>query len=158
MPQISIDFGSVEDSFSPIEPGTYPVIVEQVEMRMGKTSNQPYLNWEFTVTEGEFEGRKLWYTTSLQPNALFNLKGLLSTLGVLEDQMSIDIDEGSNLMMYPEVSGIAAQAVVVADVYNGKPTSRVDAIVGMDAPIGQASAIATGKKPVNNTPGKLKLK
>ncbi|GJM43882.1 MAG: hypothetical protein DHS20C21_07240 [Gemmatimonadota bacterium] len=57
---------SGEDQFESIPDGTYPAIVEQVELKRSKTSNRKMLEWELRITSGECEGRKLWKYTLLE--------------------------------------------------------------------------------------------
>lgn len=63
----------------PIEAGRYTLIVAKVpEVKRNKADTADYLNWAFNV-EGK-EGAMVFAITSLQPQALFGLKGLLAAL------------------------------------------------------------------------------
>lgn len=142
MGSMNINFADVEDSFQVMPEGLYPVVVEKVEIRESKSSDNPYLNWELTITDGEHEGRKLWQITSLSPKALFRLKDQFLALGVIEgdeedfpiewdDDISITPEAGP-LLIEPEVTGMAATAVVTIDAYQGKDRNRVDELRGAD--------------------------
>lgn len=78
---LHIDFTDVPTS-QPLPTSDYHVKITGGELRPSKsTPGAQYINWEFTIQDGEFTGRKVWANTSLQPQALFVLKGLLEALG-----------------------------------------------------------------------------
>jgi Protein of unknown function (DUF669) len=60
-------------------PGDYPVKVLTAEKRWKNDdhSNPAYYRWEFQILDGEHKGTKLTMTTSLAPQALFNLRNLI---------------------------------------------------------------------------------
>src|SRR5689334_16274549 len=88
---IKVDFSKVE-SFQPVPAGAYLVTITGVEEKTGKESGLPYINWELTVADGEFSGRKLWLMTSLAPKALFGLQNLLKALEVDVSTEEMDIE------------------------------------------------------------------
>jgi hypothetical protein len=126
---LTIDFSEVENSFEPLPEDDYECIVENVEVRESKSSDNPYLNWELTVQNEEYEGRKIWLGASLSPKALFTLEEMLVNLGVIEpdekielewdDEVDITPSEGPQLT-YPEVIGMACVVHTVNRVYEGK--------------------------------------
>lgn len=89
-----IDFTDVPDSGS-LPASDYVVKVTGGEQRLGKASNQPYINWEFTVQDGEFAGRHCWTNTTLQGDGLqYGLKPFLKALGFeLAGDFDFKIDE-----------------------------------------------------------------
>lgn len=83
---IHVDLSDVESGgFDPIPVGRYPLRVFDGEIKeSGPEAKHPgaeYINWEFLVESGDFEDRHLWAITSLLPQALFGLKGLLEATG-----------------------------------------------------------------------------
>lgn len=100
---LSINFADVGDvEFNPVPRGKYVARVTGGEIRVsGENAKNPgseYINWEFTISEGEFEDRKLWSNTSLLPQALFGLKRLLASTGKwgnddLEGELDFEIDD-----------------------------------------------------------------
>jgi len=81
-----IDFGGVEQTVGArgrkIPEGNYLCKIVSVERRKGEKSKQPYFNWKFQVLENSRGSKKqrgvpLYFTTSLQPDALFNLRNLI---------------------------------------------------------------------------------
>jgi hypothetical protein len=146
---IQINFAEVGSDFETIPEGSYPIVVDKAEVRESKSSDNPYINWEMTITEGEHEGRRLWMITSLSPKALFRLKDVFEALGVLEDEMEVEWDEdvaitpeAGPLLVNPDVSGAVAMALVTIDYdYDPKGRNKVDALTEItDDP----RAVATG--------------
>jgi len=79
--------------------GKYPAKVTDFEIKesgpKAKNPGAEYIQWEFTLSEdaGEYSGRRQWMNTSLLPQALFALKGLLEATGrFTHDQLDGDIE------------------------------------------------------------------
>jgi len=93
-----VNFTDVESTtFEAIPKGTYKAKITDGEIReSGPNAKNPgaqYINWEFTIQEGEYTSRKQWLNTSLLPQALFSLKGLLEATGrFTQDQLDGDLD------------------------------------------------------------------
>lgn len=143
MSQIQINFAEVEDNaFEAIPEANYPVVIDHVEMRDSKSSDNPYLNWEMTVSEGEYANRKLWMMTSLSEKALWRLKAVLSNLGVLEDgEMRFEVDDDTKYLTSPDIAGMPAIAVVTTEVYNNQTRNRVEDLLGGDYTPKKSNAI-----------------
>lgn len=78
--------------FEALPKGFYPVRVSKYEEKSSK-KGKPYISWEFTVSaDHDSAGRKIWYNTSLQPQALWNLKRLLLAFGIDEEDLEGEID------------------------------------------------------------------
>jgi hypothetical protein len=158
MGSISINFAEVESSFEAIPEGLYPAVCEKVEVRESKSSDHNYLNWEWTITEGEHEGRKMWQITSLSPKATFRLKDQFLALKVIDGEETdfpiewdddVEVTPSSGpLLLEPEVSGLSAMLVVTTEMYEKKERNRVDEIRSMDeddAAPGRSSAGAANR-------------
>lgn len=152
MARVSVDFSQVEE-FEPLPKGDYSVLVEKVEYREAQTEDKyDYLNWELSVTEeGEFKGRKLWFISSFSPKALWRLKQILENLGVYDDDLEIDYDEDTMLVIDPELQGLPAMATVSQRTYEGRPQNNVDALTSIDGDAGKKTAPGAKKK---TTPAK----
>lgn len=153
MGSMNINFAEVEGGFEVLPEGTYPVIIERVEVRESKSSDHNYLNWEMKVTDDDHENQRLWMITSLSPKALFRLKDVFEALGVLTDEMDISWDEDVDitpgegpLLVEPDVIGLACVAVVKNEVYDNKERNRVDEIRPEGELDGAAPAKASGAK------------
>ena len=119
---LRVDFTNVESGFEPIPEGEYEATVYSCEVKTGQTSGQPYLNWQFKLQGGEFDGRRVFYTTSLQPQSLWNLKKLLIALGYNSEDLkgSLDLEP-----IMAEVPGIECVVVIGHEEYNGETRDRV---------------------------------
>lgn len=147
MPRVTVDFSDVQE-FEPMGKGEYLVVVDKVEYREAQTEDKyDYLNWELSVSDGEFKGRKLWFITSLSPKALFRMKDIFENLGLPSDEVEIDYDEDTNMVVEPELAGIPAIAVVSMRTYEGRPQDNVDTLLSPDAsPRGKKAPGASARK------------
>lgn len=132
MAKIRVDFSKARD-FEAMPVGPYPIVVEETEIRDGREF--PYINWTLKVETGENAGRKLWMTSSLDPNATWSLKSALKALGetspeLNEDTFEIDPDD---------YLGRRAIANVSQETYQGTLRNKVDTL----SPI-QGTAPSTG--------------
>lgn len=96
----------------------YLVKVEEVTEEVGETSGKPYLLWKLKVAEGEYEGTTLYHKTSLQPHALFNLKGTLIALGVSVPNSVLNLD-------LDKMEGLEMGVSVEKGTYDGKPKNEI---------------------------------
>lgn len=124
MAQVTIDFSDVAD-FQALPKGDYPVMVESVELRQSQTSDNPYLNFSLRVTEGEYSNRVLFMINSLSAKSLWRLKETLRALGFEGDKVEITTDPDTNLVIEPELVGLAAIASVSQEPYEGRIQNRV---------------------------------
>jgi hypothetical protein len=154
MAGIKIDFSEVESSFEPIPEGRYECIVETVEVRESKSSDNDYLNWEMKVTEGEHADRRLWMITSLSEKALFRLKDTFLALGVIEEDDEVDIEwdddvditpQEGPVLTNPEVIGLACVAVVHNEVYEGRERNKVDELLEAGSDTAKKSSSGSGR-------------
>lgn len=129
--KVTVDFSQVED-FATLPAGQYPVVIESVELRESKSSEHPYLNFTLAVADGEFTGRKLWFIGSLSPKALWRLKALFDSFGFEGEQAELEVDDGSGILLSPELAGLAAMATVSVEQYQNKDRNRVDELLGAD--------------------------
>lgn len=118
---ISVDFTNVGDGgFEPLPEGMYEATVFEVEQRIGKDSGKPYLNWQFKIQGGDYDGRRAFYMTSLAPNALWKLKQVLINLGFDKEDLvgNFDLDITS-------LPGLDCTIVIEHEAYNGEMRDRV---------------------------------
>lgn len=68
---LMINLAEVEAmSFEAIPKGSYPVVVEECDFQISKSSGKPMWNVKFSITEGEYANRKLWTYMSFSEKAL----------------------------------------------------------------------------------------
>jgi hypothetical protein len=135
VPHINVNFADV-DSFEPLPEGDYDVEVDKVEVRENKKGDALYLNWELIVLDGEYENRRLWMITSLKETALFRLKQVFEDLELIDDEdedVELEYDDdveptpqSGPILLYPEVEGLEAIAVVKNEMYDGRERNRVE--------------------------------
>ena len=96
--ELRIDLSDAEESkFEPLPAGSYNAEITGATVKLGKESNQPYVNWEWTIEGTE---RKAWSITSLDfnnseidkrgkrkgPGIRDNFFTFLTTLGVFTEE------------------------------------------------------------------------
>lgn len=121
MPQFKINFDEIPDNVVP--EGDVDATITAIELRTSK-ANKPYLNWEFTVSDGDYQNSKIWMITSLAENALFRLKQIAEQLG-FEGQFDLEIDEETNKVVYPDLEGTAVTLEIYHEEYEGRKTARI---------------------------------
>ena len=121
---ISINMTGVETKASALPAGYYQAAVSKCEQRKSRAGND-YLSWTFSIqAPEEFVSRKAFYNTSLQQQALWNLKRTLIALGFAEGDLAGDIDFEPS-----DVLGVECTLVIVEDEYNGETVGRVDQVL-----------------------------
>ena len=118
---ISVDFTDVESNeYEPIPEGRYQATVFDVEQKPSKSSDFPYLNWQFKIQGGDYDGRRVFMMTSLKPNALWKLKDVL-------DEIAPEIDTSGKLDLdLTELMGLNCRVEVIQEEYKGDMKNRVD--------------------------------
>lgn len=114
---ITVDMSGVESGGKAVPDGVYEVEVAEITEEESSEGN-PYLKWKLRVTEGPCKGAPLYDNTSLQPQALWRLKGLLETLGVEVPDSSMDLD-------LEEYVGMTMTVTVANEEYQGKDRPKV---------------------------------
>jgi hypothetical protein len=84
--------------FDPLPDGKYTAVITDSEMKSIKDNTGKYLRLEFTITEGQYKGRKVWDNLCLEhPKkqtvqiARGNLSAICRAVGVLEPQDSAQL-------------------------------------------------------------------
>lgn len=114
---IAVDFSETESQAS-LPEGDFLFEVEDVEQKTSESSGNDYLSLTFKVAEGEFKGKKVWHNCSLQPQALFNLRGVLEALGFEIPQGVMELDPA-------DMIGETCGGTVQLEVYEGKKRPRI---------------------------------
>lgn len=120
---VSVNFEGVEAGGRSLPDGQYSLEVEGVpELKTSAESGNQYISWVFKVTEGKYKNRKVWHNTSLQPQALFNLRNLLEAMGIEVEDASMDLE-------LDEFEGSEVGAIVVNEKYEGKDRPRISEFI-----------------------------
>lgn len=115
--RVTVDLSGVESSRKAIPEGQYVVSVNDASMENSSKGND-YIRFEFEVIEGAHKGAKLYHNCSLQPQALFNLKGVLEALGFTIPTKAFDLD-------LSELIGLECEVEVGHETYDGKKRARI---------------------------------
>ena len=131
MPTFKFNFDEIPDSVPP--EGEVEAVIDKVVMKLGKDSGQPYLNWQFTIVEGDYTNQKVWMITSLSEKALFRLRDVFKGLG-FTDMVELVIDEdeneqGEQLLIEPELEGVPVTLKISHREYQGRKQASVDEIL-----------------------------
>jgi hypothetical protein len=142
--RVTVDFSEVEE-FEPLPKGEYPAVIESIEYREAQEEGKfDYLNVEYTVTEPEFKGRKLWQVWSFSPKSLWRMKQTLENLGVFEEEIEVDYDEESMIVTEPALVGTPVMLTVSTRPYEGRIQNDVTAVTSPDG--ASAGKAEPGKK------------
>lgn len=131
MTRMTVDFSQTE-SYEPLPPGEYPVVIDAIELRQSENSEHPYLNFTLKVSEGEFQNRNLWFIGSLSPKALFRLQSVFGSFGLDSQIVELDIDDASGVLLEPQLVGLPAIARVQNEMYQGSLRNRVQELIGLE--------------------------
>lgn len=136
----TIDFSGVEAGTTLVPEGSHPATVEEVSLEESSEGNE-YLKWTYKVKPEGGGGGRVWDNTSLQPQSLWRLKGLLEVLGIDGLDGELEVDD-----IIAEVAGAELTVEISHETYQGKPKARV---TGFAAPMssGKPSKKAEKEEP-----------
>lgn len=106
------DLSSVETSTT-VPEGRHIVTVDDAEVKESSSGN-PYISFIFLPESGG----KVFHNSSLQPQALFNLKSVLVSLGFPIPDKAFDLD-------ITELIGLECEVEVTHEKYDGKVRPRI---------------------------------
>ena len=85
-------------NFEPIPAGKYQAAITESEMKPTKNGGGSYLQFTFTITEGEYKNRVLWARLNLNnPNAttvkiaMSELSAICHAVGVMQPRDSVEL-------------------------------------------------------------------
>lgn len=110
-----VDLSDVQDNTPPPE-GSYHLSVASVEAKEG--DEDTYFAWKFNIESGKYKGKVLYTNTSLAPQSLWNLRGLLEAMEVEIPDEAFDLD-------LDEIVGGECMGSVDHEEYRGKPKARL---------------------------------
>ena len=140
-----VDLSDVKGGdFDAIPAGAYPVTISDWSTTATKNEGKlpagtPGINWEFTVTDGQYENRKLWTNHWIHPNTMGFLKGLLKATGRYTDE-ELEGNLGSLSAVADKVLGAEVTAVVIVRKYQGDDRNEIKKF----RKAGEASASSSG--------------
>jgi len=104
MPRINVKLDDVESQFELYPEGTYLVRIEESSRAKKSSDGGAYIGWIGTILEGEYEGKKLYWMTSLQPQALWNLKNMLEVIDVPWDEDGFELEDTFGRELFVDVT------------------------------------------------------
>lgn len=125
-----IDMGQAE-VYEAIPAATYDAALSAwedvaAEDVKGGKGEYGYMKLEFTIEDGEFEGRKQWRNYSYSPKALGYLKKALINLGADAEDISGSFDPEE---VMPDLVGNTCRIVVTEEEYEGEATNSVKRVL-----------------------------
>lgn len=138
---VSVDFTDVEARVL-LPEGEYEVKVDSITIKTGEESGEDYLEWVFrtqNVEEGRYDRQPIYFNTSLQPQALWNLRSLLETLDV-------EVPSGPMDLGFEELIGLEMVAVVEHETYDNKTRARLVDYLPLDVGAGERVNVEEGGK------------
>ena len=120
---IVVDFTGVESGAGGIRvpEGDYPLQIVSTKGKKGKESEKPYIEYYFEITKGKYKGKKLRYTTSLQKQALWNLKNLIEACGNEVPSKAIRLD-------FTKMVGWTCAGSLIDTKFEGRTRSEIAAL------------------------------
>lgn len=124
---VSVDFTGVEAGTGGrlLDEDRYQFEVEEAEVETGETSGKDYIKLTLVVVDGDFKGTKAWDNLSLQPQALWKLRGFMEAGGLETVDGEMDIDP-------TEFVGLVVMGDVIHEDYKGKPKHRLNGYASID--------------------------
>lgn len=117
MPLLQDDMSKVAAPADRVDEGWYHVRISKVEVTTSKSSNEPIVQLQLKIqNEGSMMGRVIPDNASLQPHALFKLKGYYKAVGYNPGPEGHDPEKLLDCECY-----VFAQH----DTYQGNPTIKV---------------------------------
>src|SRR6185437_15714286 len=127
---IDIDFTGVTTGGGRVHipEADYGVRLSKILRKISESSSKPYLEAQFTVTQGESKkanGKNLYHNFSLQKQSLWNLRNFLEACGKTVPSKAVKLNVSG-------LVGLECAATVVDEDYQGKPKSVISAFFPLD--------------------------
>lgn len=154
MGKMRVNFAEIESGFEPLPETTLEAIIETVQVRDSKSSDNDYLSWEFRIVEDDYEDRRCWDNTSLSERSLGFLKERLVELGAIDPDDEIDLEwddsvdiqqrEGPELT-FPEVIGLPCRVTIKHETYNNRIQNRVVSVEGSGGEVARPASRSSSR-------------
>lgn len=124
---VTVDLSNVEEAagFELIPRGTYAALITNCEYSLSQNSGKPMWTLELTISEGDYEGRKLFTHMSFSEKALPMTKRTLAQIAPEFLSGPFSPEDEAHKMVNRAVS-----AKVKIEKYEGEDRSRVQRIEG----------------------------
>jgi hypothetical protein len=126
MARVKVDMSKVEEGGGPLcPPGEYAAKIVKGEVKKS-SKGKPMISWELKGVTGDAKGKKLYHNTSLQPQALFNLRNMLVACGIKVPKSAIVVDT-------EQMVGKTVGITVDEEEYKGKMRPRIVEFFAVDS-------------------------
>jgi len=143
---VKIDFSGVEvRDFEPLPTGKHLSKLSSAEyVAESGRSGEPAIAWQFTVDGGEYDARKAFLNTSLQPQSRWSTQRILLALGLSKedvDALDWDTDDPAGIQAsLDELLDSPCVIVIGHEMFEGQKKQRVRRVLSAE---GVASAEAS---------------
>jgi hypothetical protein len=88
---LTVDLSNTEEQggFTALPAGTYDCVVEQLDFGYSKSSQNPMWTWVFSIEEGDFANRKIFYHTTFNEGGVGRVKRALARVQHEDNQEAI---------------------------------------------------------------------
>lgn len=154
---IKVDFTGVSLEGGKLLPeGPIQLELDEIEEMEGEESGKPYLQFKWKVSDGgDDQGVVAYDNMSLQPQALWKLRGCLEAMGVATEEGTMDIDP-------EELIGLNVIGDIIHEPYKGKNKHRVNGYSqveeGTTQPAPSASKAVVKKRTAASTESEWSVK
>jgi hypothetical protein len=132
---ISVDFTGVKSGGATIPDGRYTAKVTAVEQKEGKESGEPYIELTWEITSKKCNGREVKFDNySLQPQALWRLKGML-------EAMEIEVPDGEQDVDFGELISEETECIIEVTGQKSPDGDRTYARVTGHAPLADGGTV-----------------
>lgn len=111
---------NVDGNFEPIPAGIYDLMLVNNVQKTSKSGNE-YMNCEFAVIGGKYEGRRVWDTIVFMESTLWKLKSFALAIGYPE----IDREDGVDTEdLFMSALNTPIKAKIIVDTYSDKSGNK----------------------------------
>ena len=144
--EMKINFGDVETrEFEPLPVGKHLSKMTAADfVAESSRSGEPAVAWQFTVDGGEYDSRKGFLNTSLQPQSLWSTQRILLALGMTKEEVdALDWDTEAPDKIQEDLDGllgVACYMTIGHEMFEGVKRQRVRRILSAEGVEGSGEA------------------
>ena len=117
------DHSQVKNTFEPVKPGEYEVVITETEVKTSQNGN-PMIRTVYTIrsdVDQPFQNRKLFDNLVQSENAMFRFQQVAKAIGLPNGFSVSTIEEFAKLMLY---KAVRVKVTNKNEVYNGETRVR----------------------------------
>jgi len=135
---MKVNFADVEvREFEPLPVGRHLARVTALDyVAESARSGEPSIAGQYTVEGGEYDGRKAFLNTSLQPQSLWSTQRLLIALGMTKEEVdALDWDTDEPEKIQADLDGLLGRPCVIVighEMFEGTKRQRVRRVLSAE--------------------------